>query len=184
MIVKQKPHMQERHFITNEKMKKENIAQPVVSKLSLRHTKRNKKRILPDVFYLRWELELLSAFVMIFVLVELPPWISFTTHVLFPENETGISAFPITAIANVLIFGFGIYIILRLLWLILIRKHENVSHGRLRFIKEIDQVAELIISIFIILLVIGLFAFMIRLLIIWMQNEILNKTGDVFKMNL
>jgi hypothetical protein len=33
-------------------------------------------------------------------------------------------------------------------------------------------------------LVIGLFAFMIRLLIIWMQNEILNKTGDVFKMNL
>jgi hypothetical protein len=148
------------------------------------YTKTNKKRVLPDVFYLRWEIELLSAFILILMLFLIPGWTSSILHALLPESTMATSFIRITFITRILIFGFGIYIILRFVWLILIGKQESVSHGRLRFIKEIDQVAELIISICIIFLVIGLFAFIIRLLIIWMQNEILNKTGDVFKMNL
>ncbi len=146
------------------------------------HTKKNKKRILPEVFYLRWEMELLSAFILILVLFQIPSWTSSILHALLPESAMATSFIRITVIIRILIFGFGIYIILRLLWLILTRQQENVSSGRLHFIIEIDHVAELIISICIILLVIGLFAFMIRLLIIWMQDEILNRTGDVFKM--
>jgi hypothetical protein len=184
MIVKQKQHIQEGHSLTNEKMKKKNIAQPVVSKLSLRHTKRNKKRLLPDVFYLRWEMELLSAFILILVLIEAPSWVGSTTMNFFPESSLGIDPFGITVFNTVLIIGFSTYIVLRLSWLYLTRRPQNASPGRLHFIRETDQIAELTISICIILLVIGLFAFIIRLLIIWMQNEILNRTGDVFKMNL
>lgn len=167
------------HKINIEQEKKEVSAR----KIAPFPTKKNKKRILSDIFYLRWEMELLSAFILILVLFQIPGWASSILHALLPESTMATSFIRINLISRILIFGFGIYILLRLLWLILIRKQENVSPGRLHFIKETDQVAELIISVCIVLLVIGLFAFVIRLLIIWMQNELLNRTGDVFKMN-
>lgn len=144
--------------------------------------KKNKKRLLPDVFYLRWELELLSAFIAIFFLVELPDWVSSTTHLLQARYDVLINVDWLITTANILIIGFTVYIILRVLWLYSIRKQRDLSAGRLSFIGTIDEVAELIITICMIVLITMLFVFLMHLLIVLLQNEMLNKTGNTFRM--
>lgn len=144
--------------------------------------KKNKKRLLPDVFYLRWELELLSAFIAILLLVELPDWVSSTTHLLQARYDVLINVEWLITTANILIIGFTVYIILRLLWLYSIRKQRDLPAGRLSFIGTIDEAAELIITICMMVLVTMLFVFLVHLLIVLLQNEMLNKTGNTFRM--
>ena len=143
--------------------------------------KKNKKRLLPDVFYLRWELELLSAFIAILLLVELPDWASSTTHLFLTKYDVLINVEWLITTANMLIIGFTVYIIFRMAWLYFIRKERELSAGRLSLIGTIDEVAELIITICMIALVTMLFVFLMHLLIILLQNEMLNKMGDTFR---
>ena len=54
--------------------------------------KKNKKRKLPDAFYPRWGLELLSSFVLIFIVWILPDWIAETNDLLSSKHGVEINS--------------------------------------------------------------------------------------------
>lgn len=167
----------------NEKMKKENLVKQNDPKSISPHIKNRKIRLLPNVFYLRWELELISAFVMIIFLSWVPARANYALQAFFSGEENDLFTYSISVFSNILIIGFCIYIILRLLWIYLISKHQNSSSERKLFIKEIDQVAEMLISICIILLVTCFFTYMIYFMISYFKNEMTGNIGSPFKMN-
>ncbi len=163
-------------------MKEENIVSHEEPESFRRFVKQKKIRLLPNAFYLRWELELLSAFVLVVVLMGLPDRANFTLDILFPGVENALINYWIAVLSRVLIIGFCIYIFLRLLWLYLISGHSNAATTRRRFIHQVDQAAEMLISICIIFLVTGFFAYLIYLLLSYLQSGVPEKVNSPFKM--
>lgn len=84
--------------------------------------KKHKKRILPDAFYPRWELELLSSFVAIFILWILPDWISDTNNLLSSKFDVVINSDWMDLIFQIVMAGFIINFIMRIIWLSLVWK--------------------------------------------------------------
>ncbi|MEO9022274.1 MAG: hypothetical protein ABI237_11245 [Ginsengibacter sp.] len=142
------------------------------------HTKKNKKRLLPDVFYLRWELELLSAFVAILFLLQLPDWILMATHLILDRYGTTMDVGWLITTSDMLVIGFAIYIFLRLMWIYLIRKQRDFTTGGMNFIKKLDEVGELIISVCVIVSVIAFLTFIVHLLVVMLQNEMFTKGAN------
>lgn len=146
--------------------------------------KENKKRILPDAFYPRWELELLSSFVAIFILWILPDWINDTNNLLLSKYEVNINSAWVDIASKIIFLGFIISFILRIIWLRLVWKwHSNrSSHGDQMFkgipAKEIelqssrtqklatilDEVAEVVFFISSIILFVTLLGYLIQIL--------------------
>lgn len=167
----------------NEKMKKENLVKHDDLKSISPHIKNRKIRLLPNVFYLRWELELISAFVMIILLSWVPARTHYTLQTFFSGEDNDLFTYSISVFSNILIVGFCIYIFLRLLWIYLISSHQNSSNRRNLYTKEIDQVAEFLISICIILLVTCFFTYIIYFMISYFKNDMTGNIGSPFKMN-
>lgn len=84
--------------------------------------KENKKRILHDAFYPRWELELLSSFAFVFILWILPYWIADTNNLLSTKYEVDIHATWIGIVSKLIFLGFVFSFILRIIWLRLVWK--------------------------------------------------------------
>lgn len=84
--------------------------------------KENKKRILHDAFYPRWELELLSSFAFVFILWILPYWIADTNNLLSTKYEVDIDATWIDIVSKLIFLGFVFSFILRIIWLRLVWK--------------------------------------------------------------
>lgn len=95
----------------------------VFSTIPLR--KENKKRILPDAFYPRWELELLSSFVAIFILWILPDWTEDTNNLLSSKFDVDINSAWMDLAFQIVMAGFIISIILRIIWLGLVWKWHS-----------------------------------------------------------
>jgi hypothetical protein len=142
------------------------------------HTKVNKKRILPDVFYLRWELELLSAFVAILFLFELPDWAQMAAHLMLERYGTMVNTGWLITFLDFLIIGFAVYIFLRLMWIYLVRRQVNPARGELSYVRALDEVAELIISVCVIISVVVFLFFILQILIVFLQNEMATKVQD------
>lgn len=145
--------------------------------------KYKKKRLLPNSFYVRWEIELLSAFVLIVLLAKVPGWTHFTAHSLLQEDQTELITYGIALFTSVTIAGLCLYICLRLLWLYLVTFRQPKNHERLTFTRQIDQIAEILISLFIVLLVIAFFTYMLALLLGFVQNEIIESIVRPSQMN-
>lgn len=162
-------------------MKEGKRIRPGTPKFSSRHPRQHKIRLLPDILYLRWDIELLSAITLIVILIKLPGWTAVNMHAFFPKREN----YPIThltfAISNVLIIGFSIYIFLRILWFYFSRTKQNPTQVKLHYIGLIDQAAELLISVCVIILVVFFFAYAIFLLISYLQNELPDKISSPYK---
>jgi hypothetical protein len=112
--------------------------------------KKNKKRLLPDVFYLRWEVELLSALVAILVLMLLPDWLNDKVKLFLSGYDTSMNTNWITVACNILLAFFMLYIIFRIAWIFFIRKGDDITPGKIRLAMTTDHLAEIIFSLCII----------------------------------
>ena len=151
---------------------------PASRKAASLHTKVNKKRILPDVFYLRWELELLSAFVAILLLFELPSWGRMAAHLILERYSAMVNTGWLITVSNILVIGFSVYIFLRLMWIYLVRREINPAAGKLSPVRAMDEVAELIISVCVIISVMVFLFFILQVLSVLLQNEMATKVED------
>jgi len=104
------------------KLKEEEIANDTIYQKTDAFRKKNKKRLLPDVFYLRWEIELLSALIAILVLIFLPDWLNDKVNMFLSGYDTSMDTNWITVACNILLAFFIVYIIFRVLWLFLSEK--------------------------------------------------------------
>lgn len=146
--------------------------------------KKNKKRILPDAFYPRWELELLSSFVAIFIIWILPDWINDTNNLLSTKYEVDINTTWIEIASKIIFLGFIFSFILRIIWLRMVWKwhSDRSSHGD-RMFKNlpanemrsqssgtqklatiIDEIAEVVFFISSIILFIMLLGYLVQVL--------------------
>lgn len=158
-----------------KKVKAENILHTTGMEWIPSKTKQPKIRLLPDVFYLRWELELFSAFVLIPVLMMAPGWAGITTNSLLPGGDNELMIQWISVFCQVMIAALTVYVLLRFLWLYLFATRKNAAPARIYFTKQTDQVAEFLISVCILLLVVSFFAFMLYLLIGYIQSGMPDK---------
>ena len=103
--------------------------------------KKNKTRILPEAFYPRWELELLSSFVAVFILWILPDWINDINNLLFSRFDVSINSAWVGLAIKIILAGFITSFILRIFWLNLVRKwhSDKSSHGNRMFKGEAAQ---------------------------------------------
>lgn len=138
--------------------------------------KERKKRLLPDIFYLRWELELLSALVAIVVLMVLPGWLNDKVNQFLEGHDTSMDTGWITLACNILLAGFIIYLVLRIFWLFYIQRGEQPSMEKLHFARTSDHVAEIIFSLCLIILMMILIVSMIEFLAILLKNHV---SGDL-----
>jgi hypothetical protein len=152
------------------KPKEEGIA--TVNQETIAFRKKNKKRLLPGIFYVRWEVELVSAFVAIVVLMLLPDWLNDKVNLFLSGYNTTMDTNWITVACNILLALFALYIIFRIGWLFFIRKGDDVTPGKNRFALEADHLAEIIFSICTIILVIILLISMIEFLAILLKNNL------------
>lgn len=147
--------------------------------------KQNKKRILPDAFYPRWELELLSSIIFIFILWISPDWINNANYLLASEFEVDINSSWFNFAIEIAMVGFISSFILRLIWLRLVWKWHNnkLSHGGMMFKNDtaqelrwsflqnkkwavrIDELAEVIFFISSIILFIAFMGYLIHILL-------------------
>jgi hypothetical protein len=146
--------------------------------------KKNKKRILPDVFYPRWELELLSSIAAIVILWILPDWINDTNNLLSSKYDVDINSAWTGIVGKIVMAGFIISFILRIIWLRLVWKwhHERSSRGdqifknqpanemrlqawRTRKLASIlDEVAEVVFFVSSVILFVMLLSYLIQIL--------------------
>ena len=133
------------------------------------YIKKRKIRLLPGGFYLRWELELLSAFVLIAVLAKVPEWTRFST-LSFMEERANLVTYGIFVFCDMLIAALAVYICMRFLWICLITFRQVTNSDKLVFTRQIDQIAEILISICIVLLVIAFLTYMFALLLGYRVN--------------
>ena len=92
--------------------------------------KKNKKRKLPDAFYPRWELELLSSFFLIFIVWILPDWIADTNDLLSTKYGVDINSTLMDLALKIVMVGFIISFILRAIWLSLVWKWQSDKSSR------------------------------------------------------
>ena len=92
--------------------------------------KKNKKRKLPDAFYPRWELELVSSFLLIFIVWILPDWISDTNDLLSSKHGVDINSTWMDLALKIVMIGFVISFILRAIWLSLVWKWQSDKSSR------------------------------------------------------
>gem|GEM_PF-2462566 len=161
------------------KLKEEEIANATIYQKAVALRKKNKKRLLPDVFYLRWELELLSAFVAILVLMLLPDWLNDKVNVFLSGHDTSMNTNWISVACNILLAFFMLYIIFRVLWLFFIRNGEDATPGKIHLAVTIDYLAEIIFSLRIIILVLILLISMIEFLSILLKNTATEKMKNI-----
>lgn len=154
--------------MTNKKSTSQAIAVSKYPTSSFR--KERKKRLLFDIFYLRWELELLSACIAIAVLLVLPGWLNDKVNQFLAGHGTSMGTGWITVACNVLLAGFTIYVLLRFFWLYYIQKGEEPTQGKLHFAKATDHIAELIFSLCLIILMAVLLVSMIEFFAILLKN--------------
>lgn len=148
------------------------IADDKVNQQAIIFTKENKKRLLPDVFYIRYEAELVVALVAISVLILLPDWLDEHVKLFLSEYGTTMDTNWISIACNILLGLFVLYVIFRTAWLFFVRSGGTVASGKTRIALETDHLAEIIFSICIIILVIMLLVSMIEFLAILLENKI------------
>lgn len=161
------------------KLKEEGIAKADMNQETITFRKKNKKRLLPDVFYLRWEAELLSAFFAILVLMLLPDWLNDKVKLFLSGYDTTMDTNWITVACNILLALFALYIIFRIAWLFFIRKGDHVTQGKIHLTLATDHLAEVIFSLCIIILGMILLISMIELLSIILKNATVEKMKNI-----
>ena len=114
----------------NESIKKESTSESSAPFSSDPFRKKNKKRKLPDAFYPRWELELLSSFFLIFIVWILPDWIADTNDLLSSKYNIAIHSTWINLSLKIVMLGFIISFILRAIWLSLVWKWQSDRSSR------------------------------------------------------
>lgn len=143
--------------------------------------KKEGKRLLPDVFYLRWQLELTFALVATIVLWLLPGWLNNKVAMLMSTHNKYMNTTWISFVCNILLIGFIIYILVRGSWFFLIRKNGRNTATKLNFARTVDQVAEVIFSICVfiltMMLLVSLVQFLAALLKITVSGRIKNYSG-------
>lgn len=147
-------------------------------------SKKNKKRILPDVFYPRWEMELLSSFVAIVILWILPDWINGTDNLLSSRFGVAINSEWVDIASKIVMAGFIISFILRIIWLRLVWKWHSdrpsrgdqifknqpvnemrlKSHETKKLAIVTDEIAEVIFFISSIILFVTILGYLIQIL--------------------
>ncbi len=141
----------------------------------------DKKRLLPDIFYLRWELELLCALLAVIVLLVLPDWLNNKVNIFLSGYNTSMGNSWITFTCNVLLSGFIGYIIIRIFWIYFIRRIANVSSSKIHLARAADHLAEIIFSacliILMLLLLVSLIQFFGALLKNTVSDKFKNATG-------
>ena len=126
--------------------------------------KKDSKRLLPDVFYLRWELELIIALVSIIVLWLLPDWLNHKVEMLLSGHNNYMNTTWISFVCNILLFGFIIYIVVRGSWVFFFRKSRSVTPAKIYLSKTTDQIAEFIFSICVMILIMMLLVSLVQFL--------------------
>ena len=134
--------------------------------------RKSKKRLLPDIFYLRWELELLLSCMAITVLLLVPQWLNNRINEFLSGHDTSMNTTWITLACNILLAGFISYLVLRSFWLFYIHKGEKPTLGRLHFAKATGEIAEVIFSLCLIVLMILLLVSIIEFFAILLKNWI------------
>ncbi|MEO9022399.1 MAG: hypothetical protein ABI290_09720 [Ginsengibacter sp.] len=161
------------------KIKEEEIANTGIHQKTIAFTKKKKKRLLPDVFYLRWEAELLSALVAILILILLPDWLNDKVNLFLSGYDTSVDTNWISVACNILLAFFLLYVIFRLAWLFFIRKEDNVTPRNIHLAITTDHLAEIIFSLCIIILVLILLISMVELLSIILKNVTVEKMKNI-----
>jgi hypothetical protein len=146
--------------------------------------KKNKKRLLPDVFYLRWEVELACALIAIMVLVILPDWLNNKVALFLSGYETSMNTEWITIACNILLACFISYIIVRTFWLYFIRTGNDDSNKKVHFARITDHIAEFIFSVCIIILILLLLISLVQFLAIFLNHSVSDKMKNVTGINL
>lgn len=141
--------------------------------------KKNKKRLFPDVFYLRWEIELLSTLIAILVLLFLPGWLNNKVDLFLSGYDTSMNTECITIACNTLLASFILYIVIRTFCLYLIITGNENSKEKIHFSGIADHVAEFIFSACIIILIVILLVSLIRFLAIFLTHSVSDKMRNV-----
>jgi len=157
------------------KLKEKKIAQATVYEQPVTFRKKNKKRVLPNLFYLRWEIELLSALIGILVLMLLPDWLNDKVNLYLSGHDKSMNTNWISVTCNVLLAFLSLYIIFRILWLFFITNEEGTSPGKIRLAATTGRCAEIIFSLCIIILVLILLISLIEFLSILLKNTEVGK---------
>ena len=145
--------------------------------------KKDKKRNTLDVLYLSCELQLLFAFVSIFVLLFLPAWLNNKVNLFLAGHNTSMNTEWITIGCNILLAGFAIYLLIRVFWFLLILNRGQRSASRLHFAKTTEHVAELIFSVCMVILIMILLVSLIQFLSILLKNTVSGKMKNYTGMN-
>lgn len=141
--------------------------------------RKHKKGLLPDVFYLRWELELMSAGIAIVVLLIVPDWLNDKVAIFLSGYATSMNSEWISIACNILVAFFTLYIIMRAYWIYYIRNNENTSTRKIHFARIIDHFAGFIFSACIVILIFVFLVSMIQFLAIFLKNSISDKMNNV-----
>ena len=141
--------------------------------------KKNKKRLLPGTFYLEWQLELICAFSAIIILLVLPDWLNDKVNLFLSGYDTFMDTGWITVTCNILLAGFSMYVIIRLFWVYFIRNVDEITTGKIYFAKKTDQLAELIFSLCIIILLMLLLISLVQFLALFLKNNVFDKMKNV-----
>lgn len=141
--------------------------------------KNNKKRLLPNVFYLRWEVELVTALIAIIILILLPDWLNDKVNLFLSGYGTSMNTNWISVACTILLVFFVLYIIFRVLWLFFIRKDGNIPPGKIHLAVTTDYLAEIVFSLCIIILVLILLVSMIEFMAIFLKNMQVEKMRNI-----
>lgn len=155
--------------------------QPAI-KLNTFH-KKPKKRLLPNIFYLGWELELLCAFVSGIVLMILPSWLNEKVNILLAGYGASMSTGWITISCNILLAGFIIYIVSRTFWLFFIDNCKVNKPQNIQLAKLAGMVSQILFSLCIITLLMILLVSLVQFLSTFLQATLLDKMKVVTDVN-
>ena len=137
--------------------------------------KEDRKTVFSDLIYVTCELQLLFAFVSIFVLLILPGWLNNKVKLFLAGYSTSMNTEWITVACNILLAGFVIYILIRVFWLFLVINSGDESNSRRHFATATEHFAELIFSVCMIILIGVLIVSLVQFLSILLKNTVSGK---------
>jgi len=169
---------------TNIELKEESINYPSIHPTAIAFTKKKKKRLLSDMFYPRWELELLLSFAAIILLGILPEWVNSTNDLLSSKYGIEINTDWINITGDFLMAGFILNIILRLTWFRIVwteKKTKSPSLSKQHLAMVMDELAEIVFFAGAIISFMMLLGYFIQVLGVLLHYSIAGKMKNVIQ---
>ena len=150
---------------------------------TIKSLNKEKSRLLPDVFYVRWEVELLSALVAIIVLLLLPDWLNQQVNIYLSRYDVSMHTGWISFTCKLLLACFAFYIIVRVFWIFIVSRKVAVPGKNVQLVGFAGQMAEYIFSVCLIILMLVILVSVIQFLAILLKGIVSGKMNSPVGVN-